>query len=48
MKLGLLTKLDKKNKTMSKKSIDDDMSANYDVSLFFNLWPICSHPEAGF
>ena len=40
MKLGPVTKLDKGNKTTSKKFGDDVMSAN-----FFNLWPIWSNPE---
>ena len=35
MKLGLVTKLCKKNKTTSKKFGDDIMSANYDVIIIF-------------
>ena len=41
MKLGPVTKLDKRNKTTSKKKIDDDIMSE-------NLWPIWSNPEAGF
>ena len=37
MKLGLVTKLCKKNKTTSKKFGDDVMSANYDV-IIFNIY----------
>ena len=38
MKLGTVTKLDKKNKTMSKKIEDDIMSENYDVILIFLIF----------
>ena len=49
MKLGLVTKLDKRNKTMSKKFGDDVMSGNRDVIVIFsNIWPIWSNPEAEF
>ena len=55
MKLGAITKLDKentatsKNKQTNKQKIDDDiMSTNCGVTAFFNLWPICSHPETKF
>ena len=37
MKLGPLTKLDKKNTTTSKK-IGDDMEANFDVTYFFLIY----------
>ena len=43
MKLGPVTKLDKRNKT-SKKYDNDVMSANYDLIVI--LWPIWSNPEA--
>ena len=43
MKLGPVTKLDKRNKTTSKKIDDDVMLANVP-----NLWLIWSNPEAGF
>ena len=39
MKLGPVTKLDKRNKTTSKRFDDDVMSANCDVIVIF---PICS------
>ena len=49
MKLGQVTKLDKKNKTLSKKFDDDVMSQNCDViAIFLNLPPIWSNLEAGF
>ena len=56
MKLGAITKLDKENTATSKnktkqqqQKIDDDiMSTNCGVTAFFNLWPICSHPETKF
>ena len=35
MKLGPVTKLDKRNKTTSKKTGNDVMSANYDVMVTF-------------
>ena len=35
MKLGLVTKLDKRNKILSKKFSDDVMSANCDVFNYF-------------
>ena len=38
MKLGTVTKLDKRNKTMSKKIEDDIMSENYDVILIFLIF----------
>ena len=38
MKLGLVTKLDKRNKTMSKKSEDDAMSTNCDVIVIFLIY----------
>ena len=40
MKLGPVTKLDKRNKTTLKNFDDNVMSEN--------LWPIWSNPEAGF
>ena len=40
MKLGPVTKLDKRNKTASKKSDDDVMSENCDVIVIF---PIFGH-----
>ena len=38
MKLGPLTKLDKKNTTTSKKIGDDIMEANFDVTYFFLIY----------
>ena len=38
MKLGTVTKLDKRNKTMSKKIEDGIMSENYDVILIFLIF----------
>ena len=38
MKLGPVTKLDKRNTATSKKIDDDVMSANCDVNVFSNLW----------
>ena len=38
MKLGPVTKLDKKNKTMSKEFSDDLMSANCDVIVSFLIY----------
>ena len=38
MKLGSVTKLDEKNKTMSKKIDDDAMSANCDVTAIFPIY----------
>ena len=49
MKLGPVTKFDKKNKTTSEKNNEDIILANCDVIIIFpNLWPIWSHLEAGF
>ena len=50
MKLGPVTKLDKRNTAASKKKkIDDDfMLTNGDVIVLSDFWPICSHPEGGF
>ena len=38
MKLGPGTKLDKKNKTTSKKFDDDVMSRNFDVIVIFSIY----------
>ena len=38
MKLGLVTKRDKRNKTISKKLEDGVMSANYDVILILPIY----------
>ena len=38
MKLGPVTKLDKKNKTASKKFYDDVMLKNYDVIVIFSIY----------
>ena len=35
MKIGPVTKLDKRNMTRSKKFDDEDVSANYDVIITF-------------
>ena len=40
MKLGPVTKLDKRNKTMSMSIDDDAMSENCEVIHFSDLWPI--------
>ena len=49
MKLGPVIKIDKRNKTTSKKFDVDVMLANCDViAIFFYFWPIWSSPEAGF
>ena len=48
MKLGLVTKLDKRKKTTSKKKkkIDDDfMPTNCEVIVIFPIW---TNPDAGF
>ena len=48
MKLGPVTKSDKRNTTMSKKKKKKKLT-NCDVIVFFSyLWPICSYPEASF
>ena len=38
MRLGPVTKLDKRNKTSSKNFDDDVMSANYDVIVIFPIY----------
>ena len=38
MKLGPVTKLDKRNETWSKKFGDDTMSENYDAIVFFPIY----------
>ena len=38
MKLGAVTKLDKRNKTTPKKFDDNVMSANYDVIVIFPIY----------
>ena len=38
MKLGPVTKLDKRNKTMSKKIYDDVMPANCDSTVIFPIY----------
>ena len=49
MKLGPVTKLNKRNKTTSKNFDDDVMPQNCDVfSFFLNLCSIWRNPEAGF
>ena len=45
MKLGPVTKLDKRNTATSKDFDDDVMSVNCDVIVCL---PICSHMEVGF
>ena len=48
MKLGPVTGRDKGNTATSNKFDDEFMPVNYDVIVFFfDLWPICSHSEAG-
>ena len=49
MKVGPVTKLDKRNKTTLKKFDDDVMSENCDIiDIFFNFWSIWSSPVARF
>ena len=49
MKLGPVTKIDKRNKTTSKKIDDDVMSEKFDVIDIFPIYgQIWSNPEAGF
>ena len=48
MKLGPVTKPDKRNKTTSKEFDVEFMSANCNVIVIFQLWAIWSNPEAGF
>ena len=53
MKLGPVTKIDKRNKTTSNNFDVDVMAENYDVmtnydDIFFDFWPIWSNPKAGF
>ena len=43
MKLGPVTKLDKRNKTMSKDFGNDAMSENCDVILFFRFMANLEH-----
>ena len=38
MKLGPVTKLDKRNKTMSRRFEDNAVSANYDVIVIFTIY----------
>ena len=48
MKLGPVTKLDKRNKAASKKFDVDVMLENCDaIVIFWIFWPIWSSPEAG-
>ena len=49
MKLGLVTKLCKKNKTTSKKFGDDVMSANHDVIIFtiYGQFGAIRKPDSG-
>ena len=49
MKLGLVTRLDKRDKTMSKKFDDDVTSRDCNtIAIYFNLKQIWSNPEPGF
>ena len=49
MKFGPVTKIDKRNKTTSKKFDDDVMSEKFDVIDIFPIYgQIWSNPEAGF
>ena len=47
MKLGPVTKLDKRNKTRSKK-FDDGAISNNCHCHYFDLRPVRSNPKAGF
>ena len=50
MKLGPVTKLDKRNKTPSKKIDDDVMSVNYDVIVIlpiYNQFGAIRKPDSG-
>ena len=38
MKLAAVTKIDKTNKTTSKKFVDDVMSRNFDVIVIFSIY----------
>ena len=49
MKLGLETKLNKRNKITSENFANDIMLENcHVVVIFFNLWPIWNNADAGF
>ena len=49
MKVGPVTKHEKKNTVMSKKFNDYITLANCDVMIFFPIfWTVWSHPEARF
>ena len=48
MRVGPVTKTDKRNRARSKRSDDDIMSVNCDVIFLSYLWSIFNHPEAGF
>ena len=41
MKLGIVTKIDRSNKTRSKKFDDDFMSQNHDVIFLFQIYDQC-------
>ena len=50
MKLEPVTKLDKRNKIISKKFDDDVMSANYDVIVIFQIFGqlgVIQKPDSG-
>ena len=47
MKLGPVTKLDKRNKTMSKKFYDDVMAENCDVIVIFPIYGQFGTPDSG-
>ena len=50
MKLGPVTKLDKRNKTMSKRIYVDVMSENYDAIVIFQIfgkWGAIRRPDPG-
>ena len=48
MKVAPVTKLDNR-RTAASKNIDNRVVlVNCDIIVFSNLWPICSHLEAGF
>ena len=46
MKLGPVTKLDKRNKTASKKLTMTSCQKTVKSFTFSNLWPIWSNPDA--
>ena len=49
IEFGPVTKLDKRDKAISKNIDSGVMLVNWDAAVFFsNSWPICGNPEARF